>query len=89
MGEEMAVELPKDAEGREILYGETGRRGEGGHGHQMPRLRRAGRFPCRAYRQRPCIRLREGQAAHARGQVLLPALRPGRHFPQEVRTERG
>lgn len=44
---------------------------------------------CRAYRQRPCIRLREGRAAHARGRVSLPALRPDRHFPQEVRTERG
>ena len=33
--------------------------------HRMPRLRRAGRFPRRAHRRRPCVRLREGRAARA------------------------
>lgn len=51
-----------------------------------PRVGANGRH--RAHRQRKCVRLREGRAAHARGRVSPPALRPDSHPHREVRTER-
>lgn len=60
-------------------------------GHILDRIRKLGvraNGHRRAHRQGKCARLREGRAAHARGRVSPPALRPDSCFHQEVRTER-
>ena len=76
------IELPGDAVGREIPLGTMVLFDGNGNVYHIVRWAFATDFDLKG------VRLNSRQATHARGQVLLPALRLDSYFHQEVRTER-